>query len=138
MRLIGQKHSEYKGKSYSKHWIVIPNKLLEKLGWGAGADLEAEIKSNQLVIQMVIYRIFLYDENRQRFRSEQLRDKDEFLEKAKLSKSKDNKWDTEVEIVPVKSYKDEKSTTVERDYKEKETYFGMKKDIERVLKEIQK
>ena len=51
MRLIGQKHSEYKGKSYHKHWIVIPNKLLEKLGWKAGEELEAEIKKDKLIIE---------------------------------------------------------------------------------------
>ena len=33
MNLLSQKHSEYKGKQYKKFWIIIPNRLIEKLGW---------------------------------------------------------------------------------------------------------
>ncbi len=51
MRLIGQKHSEYKGKDYHKFWVVIPNKLIEKLGWKAGEELEAEVKKDKLIIE---------------------------------------------------------------------------------------
>ena len=51
MRLIQQGHSEYKGKKYYKSWVVIPQKLIEKLGWKKGEDLEAEVKANKLVIE---------------------------------------------------------------------------------------
>ena len=51
MRLIGQKHSEYHGKPYHKHWIIIPNKILEKLGWKDGDELEAEVKKGKLIIE---------------------------------------------------------------------------------------
>ena len=51
MRLIGQKHSEYHGKAYHKFWVVIPNKIIEKLGWKAGEELEAEIKKDKLIIE---------------------------------------------------------------------------------------
>lgn len=50
MRLLSQKSREYKGKSYHKHWIVVSNDLITKLGWKAGQDLEAEIKNGKLVI----------------------------------------------------------------------------------------
>ncbi|MBI3034546.1 AbrB/MazE/SpoVT family DNA-binding domain-containing protein [Candidatus Woesearchaeota archaeon] len=50
MRLLSQKSREYKGKAYHKFWIVVPSKLLHKLGWKAGDQLEAEAKNNKLVI----------------------------------------------------------------------------------------
>ena len=51
MRLIQQEHAGYKGKKYYKSWVVIPQKLIEKLGWKKGEDLEAEVKGNKLVIE---------------------------------------------------------------------------------------
>ena len=51
MRLLSHKSREYKGKEYEKYWIVIPNKLVEKLGWKRGQDLEAEVKEDKLVIE---------------------------------------------------------------------------------------
>ena len=36
MRLLGQISRKYKGKEYLKHWIVIPNKIIKKLGWKIG------------------------------------------------------------------------------------------------------
>jgi bifunctional DNA-binding transcriptional regulator/antitoxin component of YhaV-PrlF toxin-antitoxin module len=51
MKLISQKHAEYKGKDYYKHWVVIPNKLIQKLGWEPGEELEAEVKNGKLVIK---------------------------------------------------------------------------------------
>lgn len=51
MRLLGQKSREYKGKAYRKYWVVIPNKLIEKLGWKEGEDLEAEIKKGKLILK---------------------------------------------------------------------------------------
>jgi antitoxin component of MazEF toxin-antitoxin module len=50
MRLLSQKSREYKGKSYHKHWIVVPNSLITKLGWKVGQDLEAEVKNSKLII----------------------------------------------------------------------------------------
>lgn len=51
MRLLSQISREYKGKEYKKFWIVIPNKLIEKLGWRTGNDLEGEVKGDNLVIK---------------------------------------------------------------------------------------
>jgi len=51
MRLLGQKSRIYKEKAYMKHWIVIPNSILEKLGWKIGEELEGEVKGNKLVIE---------------------------------------------------------------------------------------
>jgi len=51
MRLLSQISREYKGKNYKKFWIVIPNKLIEKLGWKIGEDLEGEVKGDKLVIE---------------------------------------------------------------------------------------
>lgn len=51
MRLIQQEHSEYKGKKYCKSWVVIPSKIIEKLGWKKGEELEAEVKGGKLVIE---------------------------------------------------------------------------------------
>ncbi|MBS3132964.1 AbrB/MazE/SpoVT family DNA-binding domain-containing protein [Candidatus Woesearchaeota archaeon] len=51
MRLLSQKSREYKDKSYYKFWVVIPNKIVEKLGWKQGQELEAEVKDKKLVIE---------------------------------------------------------------------------------------
>ncbi len=51
MRLLSQKHSEYKGKEYKKFWVIIPQKIVEKLGWKEGQDLEAEVKKDKLIIE---------------------------------------------------------------------------------------
>jgi len=51
MKLISQKHSQYKGKDYHKFWIVIPNKIIERLGWKAGTELNADLKGKKLIIE---------------------------------------------------------------------------------------
>ena len=51
MRLQSQISREYKGKEYKKFWIVIPSKLIEKLGWKTGQELEGEVKGDKLVIE---------------------------------------------------------------------------------------
>ena len=51
MKLIKQKGREYEGKEYFKYLIVVPNKLIEKLGWKGGEDLEAEVKGDKLIIE---------------------------------------------------------------------------------------
>ena len=50
MKLLSQKHSEYKGKQYKKFWIILPSKLVERLGWKAGQELDADLKNGKLVI----------------------------------------------------------------------------------------
>ena len=50
MRLLSQISREYKGKEYKKFWIVIPNKIIEKLGWKSGTELNADLKNGKLVI----------------------------------------------------------------------------------------
>lgn len=51
MRLLSQTSREYKGKEYKKFWIVLPNKLIEELGWKTGEELGADIKKDKLVIE---------------------------------------------------------------------------------------
>ena len=51
MKLLSQISRVYKGKNYKKFWIVIPNKLIERLGWKTGEDLEWEVKGDKLVIE---------------------------------------------------------------------------------------
>ena len=50
MKLQSQVSRKVGDKEYKKFWIVISNKLLEKLGWKTGEDLKVEIKGNKLVI----------------------------------------------------------------------------------------
>ena len=38
-------------KEYAKWVIVVPPKLIDKLGWKAGEELEAEIKGDKLIIE---------------------------------------------------------------------------------------
>ena len=51
MRLQSQISREYKGNKYEKFWIVISSKIIEKLGWRVGQDLEAETKGDKLIIE---------------------------------------------------------------------------------------
>lgn len=51
MKLQSQVSREYQGTEYEKFWVVIPNKLLELLGWKAGQELKAEVKGGKLVIE---------------------------------------------------------------------------------------
>ena len=51
MRLLSQVSREYNDKKYEKFWVVIPNKLIEKLKWKKGEDLEAEVKGDKLIIE---------------------------------------------------------------------------------------
>ncbi len=38
-------------KEYSKYVIVVPSKLIEKLGWEGNEELEAEVKKGKLIIE---------------------------------------------------------------------------------------
>ena len=51
MRLLSTKSREYKGKEYRKYFIILPSKLLEKLGWKTGQELKAEEKKGRLVVK---------------------------------------------------------------------------------------
>ncbi|MEK6883987.1 MAG: AbrB/MazE/SpoVT family DNA-binding domain-containing protein [Nanoarchaeota archaeon] len=51
MKLQSQVSREYEGTKYEKFWVVIPNKLLELLGWKSGQELNAEVKGGKLVIE---------------------------------------------------------------------------------------
>ena len=51
MKLLSQISREYKGNEYRKYWVVISNKLIEKLKWKTGEELEAEVKGDKLVIE---------------------------------------------------------------------------------------
>ena len=55
MRLLGQVSREYEGKDgkkeYYQHWIIVPNKVIEKLGWKVGEELDMEVKHGKLVVE---------------------------------------------------------------------------------------
>ncbi|HLC86340.1 MAG TPA: hypothetical protein VJG30_03580 [Candidatus Nanoarchaeia archaeon] len=51
MKLIKQKGRDYGNKEYFKYILVMPNKLIEKLSWKGGEDLEAEIKGEKVIIK---------------------------------------------------------------------------------------
>lgn len=38
-------------KEYSKYVIVVPPRIVERLGWEEGEELEAEIKGGRLIIE---------------------------------------------------------------------------------------
>ena len=50
MRLQSQISREYKDTKYEKFWIVIPSKIVKKLGWKTGTELNADLKNGKLVI----------------------------------------------------------------------------------------
>ena len=50
MRLLSQISREYKEKQYKKFWVIIPNSIVEKLGWKSGDELETKLKDKKLTI----------------------------------------------------------------------------------------
>lgn len=40
-----------RSRQYKKHWVIIPNKLIEKLGWKIGDELEVDVKGDKLIIE---------------------------------------------------------------------------------------
>ena len=51
MKLIQQEHSKYKDTVYYKSWVVIPQKLIEALGWQKGDELKPSVKNGKLIIE---------------------------------------------------------------------------------------
>lgn len=51
MRLLSHISRKYKDKNYEKYWIVIPNKLIEKLKWKKGEELKTKVKRDKLIIE---------------------------------------------------------------------------------------
>ena len=50
MKLLSQISREYKGTKYEKFWIVLPSKIIEKIGWKRGQELKAENERGKLII----------------------------------------------------------------------------------------
>jgi bifunctional DNA-binding transcriptional regulator/antitoxin component of YhaV-PrlF toxin-antitoxin module len=53
MKLQKQRSYEYGGKEHYKYVVTLPKKPIEKIGWKAGDELEAEAMGNQIVIKKV-------------------------------------------------------------------------------------
>ena len=51
MKLIKQHGRKYNETNYYKFIEVIPNKIIEKLGWKGGEELNADLKNKKIIIQ---------------------------------------------------------------------------------------
>jgi len=51
MKLQSQVSRKVGDKEYKKFWIVIPQKILQKLNWKSGQELKGEVKGDKLVIE---------------------------------------------------------------------------------------
>ena len=51
MHLQKQLSNKIDGKEYPKYVIVVKPSIIEKLGWKAGEELEAEVKGDKLIIE---------------------------------------------------------------------------------------
>lgn len=51
MKLIKQHGRKYNETNYYKFIVVIPNKIIEKLGWKGGEELNADLKNKKIIIQ---------------------------------------------------------------------------------------
>ncbi len=51
MKLLSHVSRKYNDKEYEKYWIIVPSRIVEKLGWKKGEKLEAEIKGDKLIIE---------------------------------------------------------------------------------------
>jgi len=43
----------YKDREHYKHVVTVPDEAVEKLGWGAGKELEWTLSKNSLVLQPI-------------------------------------------------------------------------------------
>jgi len=51
MKLQSQVSRQVEKKKYHKFWVVIPNEVVERLGWESGQELEHEVKGQTLIIR---------------------------------------------------------------------------------------
>lgn len=51
MKLQSQVSRKVGETEYTKFWVVIPQKIIKKLGWKSGQELEVEIKGKKLIIE---------------------------------------------------------------------------------------
>ena len=51
MKLQSQISREYKGIKYEKFWIVLPSKLVKKLKWKSGIELDADVNNDKLIVR---------------------------------------------------------------------------------------
>jgi bifunctional DNA-binding transcriptional regulator/antitoxin component of YhaV-PrlF toxin-antitoxin module len=51
MKLQSQVSRKIGDTEYTKFWVIIPQRIIRKLGWKSGQELEMEIKGNKLVIE---------------------------------------------------------------------------------------
>jgi bifunctional DNA-binding transcriptional regulator/antitoxin component of YhaV-PrlF toxin-antitoxin module len=52
LKLQSQVSRQVAEKEYHKFWVVIPNNIIERLGWKAGEELEPEVKGRTLVLKL--------------------------------------------------------------------------------------
>lgn len=50
MRLQAQDAAKYKGKTYKKFWLVVPVKIVKKMGWKHGDEISADPQSDKLIL----------------------------------------------------------------------------------------
>src|SRR5438094_8068112 len=50
LKLQSQVSRQVEKKKYHKFWIVIPNEVVERLGWESGYELEHEVKGQTLIV----------------------------------------------------------------------------------------
>ncbi len=90
-------------------------------------DLEANVKTSH-------YRIFFIDDGKKV--SKIITDKQEFIKKTNLSKTRNEEGDVEIYISPVKLLIGN-GTTINRDDSKQEVYYGNIKNVKKFLKEIE-
>jgi len=59
LKLQSQVSRRVEKKEYRKFWIVIPNEVVERLGWESGEELEPEVKGQTLIIRNVSRKVLM-------------------------------------------------------------------------------
>jgi len=57
MKLQSQVSRRVGDKEYKKFWIVIPQKIIKKLGFKAGDELKADVKGDKLIIERDLEKV---------------------------------------------------------------------------------
>jgi len=131
-------------QKYTRLNITLPSNLLDKFteycekeGMMLSSRIAVLIRKDlESIAKIMHYRVLLLDDNNKGKGFEIITNKSEFVDNANLSKTKDEGWDREVQIIPIKSSINDGMNMTYPENKEKEIFYGKKVNIEKILKKI--
>jgi hypothetical protein len=137
MKLLKQVSREYKGKSYHKHWVVVPNELIDELKWDEGDELNPYIKDGILMINKVLkYRIKTDSMKIDIKTTDRVTDLDLFIKDAELTEKKDVINDIRIQFIPLENENMVGVVSIKPNKDHKKIYYGELNNIKQALSKL--